>query len=51
LPQLKRNAQNPQARRVLRPIIAASHAVSRATKTAKNSATQAASKATKSKKK
>ena len=31
LPQLKRNAQNPQSRRVLRPIIAASHAVSRAT--------------------
>jgi dTMP kinase len=32
LPQLKRNAQSPQTRRVLRPIIAASHAVGRATK-------------------
>ena len=44
LPQLKRNAQNPHSRRMLRPIIAASHAVSRATK----SATQSASKAAKS---
>jgi dTMP kinase len=58
LPQLKRNVQNPQSRRILRPIIAASHAVSRATKsatqtatrTAKNTASKAA-KATKVKKK
>ena len=58
LPQLKRNAQHPQSRNVLRPIIAASHAVSRATKsatqtatrTAKNTASKAA-KATKVKKK
>ena len=42
LPQLKRNAQSPQGRRVLRPIIAASHAVSRATKSATQSATKAA---------
>ena len=50
LPQLKRNAQNPQGRRVLRPIIAASHAVSRATKSATQSATKAAkSTATKAK--
>ena len=42
LPQLKRNANNPHAHRVLRPIIAASHAVSRATKNATQSATKAA---------
>ena len=55
LPQLKRNAQSPQTRRVLRPIIAASHAVSRATKsattTAKNTASKATSKVSKPKKK
>ena len=32
LPALKRNAQSPQSRTILRPIIAASHAVTRATK-------------------
>jgi dTMP kinase len=32
LPALKRNAQNPQSRTILKPIIAASHAVTRATK-------------------
>lgn len=32
LPQLKRNAQSQQSRNILRPIIAASHAVGRATK-------------------
>jgi dTMP kinase len=47
LPALKRNAQNPQSRTILKPIIAASHAVTRATKTAKSTA----SKATKAKKK
>ena len=50
LPALKRNAANPQSHRVLRPIIAASHAVSRATKSAttnaKKTASKAASKAT-----
>lgn len=55
LPQLKRNTQSPQTRRVLRPIIAASHAVSRATKsattTAKNTASKATSKVSKPKKK
>ena len=49
LPALKRNAQNPQSRSILRPIVAASHAVSRATKSAtksaKSTATKAASKA------
>jgi dTMP kinase len=45
LSQLKRNAQNPHSRRVLRPIIAASHAVSRATKSATKSAKNTASKA------
>jgi dTMP kinase len=51
LPALKRNAQNPQSRTILKPIIAASHAVTRATKTAKSTASKAASKATKAKKK
>jgi dTMP kinase len=46
LPQLKRNAQSPHSRNVLRPIIAASHAVSRATKSATKSAKNTASKAT-----
>jgi dTMP kinase len=45
LPQLKRNAQEPHSRNVLRPIIAASHAVSRATKSATKSAKSTASKA------
>ncbi|CAN2169554.1 enterobactin exporter EntS [Candidatus Nanopelagicaceae bacterium] len=45
LPQLKRNAQSPHSRNVLRPIIAASHAVGRATKSATKSAKSTASKA------
>jgi dTMP kinase len=44
LPQLKRNANNPHSHRMLRPIIAATHAVGRETK----NATQNASKAAKS---
>jgi dTMP kinase len=46
LPQLKRNAQSPHSRNVLRPIIAASHAVGRATKSATKSAKSTATKAT-----
>jgi dTMP kinase len=46
LPQLKRNAQEPHSRNVLRPIIAASHAVGRATKSATKSAKSTATKAT-----
>ena len=42
LPALKRNAENPHSRNILRPIIAASHAVGRATKGATNAATKAA---------
>jgi dTMP kinase len=42
LPALKRNAREPQSRNILRPIIAASHAVGRATKTATESATKGA---------
>jgi dTMP kinase len=45
LPALKRNASGPHSRNILRPIIAASHAMSRATKSAKSTATNAASKA------
>jgi dTMP kinase len=45
LPALKRNAQNPHSRNILRPIIAASHAVGRATKGATQGATKVASKA------
>jgi hypothetical protein len=37
LPALKRNAENPHSRNILRPIIAASHAVGRATKGAAKS--------------
>jgi dTMP kinase len=44
LPALKRNAQNPHSRNILRPIIAASHAVGRATKGATSAATKAAKK-------
>ena len=51
LPQLKRNAQSPQTRRVLRPIIAASHVVSRATKSATTTAKNTAAKVSKPKKK
>ncbi|MEO0011262.1 MAG: hypothetical protein RIQ39_851, partial [Actinomycetota bacterium] len=51
LPALKRNAENPHSRNILRPIIAASHAVGRATKgatkAAKSTAAKAASKAKK----
>jgi dTMP kinase len=45
LPALKRNASGPHSHNILRPIIAASHAMSRATKSAKSTATKAASKA------
>jgi dTMP kinase len=45
LPALKRNAENPHSRNILRPIIAASHAVGRATKGATQGATKVASKA------
>ena len=51
LPALKRNAQNLHSRNVLRPIITASHAVSRATKSATKSATKNAKSVTASAKK
>ncbi len=51
LPALKRNAGGTQTKKILRPIIAASHAVSRATQSAKSTATKAASKAKPKKKK
>jgi dTMP kinase len=48
LPALKRNAREPQSRNILRPIIAASHAVGRATKTATKTATESATKGARS---
>ena len=44
LPALKRNASGPHSRNILRPIIAASHVMSRATQSAKKTASKAASK-------
>jgi dTMP kinase len=50
MPQLKRNANEPQGKKVLRPIIAASHAVSRATQNAAKSAKKSATRVVKKKK-
>jgi dTMP kinase len=50
LPQLKRNVNQPHSKRVLRPIIAASYAVSRATQSAAKGAKMSATRVVKKKK-
>jgi dTMP kinase len=49
LPQLKRNVNQPHSKRVLRPIIAASYAVSRATQSAAKGAKMSATRVVKKK--